>query len=343
MRHKKKLRIALIFGGTSQEREISLKSGKNVAENLSKKKYDVTPVEISEKGQWLISSPTIKQIEKLGYTKKISSNREIVPIDKNSQGKIDVAFLALHGPGGEDGTIQGVLQSLGVKYTGSGILASALAMDKAKTKRVVASEGILVAPHVILNSEEYRKNSKKYLNKLHGKLVIKPNRIGSSLGVTIAKSKKEIKAGIRRAFEHDSEILIEEYLSGRELTVPVLGNQKLQALPVIEILPKRGSEFFDFRAKYNPDYSDEIVPAHIPRSLAKNLQERAVLIHKLLGCRGVSRSDFIVKDNGQIYFLEINTIPGMTANSLTPKSAKAAGISYPQFLDKLIGLALDKE
>jgi D-alanine-D-alanine ligase len=340
---KKKLKVALIFGGASEEREVSLQSGRNVAQNLDPKKYELIPVEISKNGQWLIDSSTIKQIEERVQTKKISSNQAIVPIDKNSHSQIDVAFLVLHGPGGEDGTIQGVLESLGAKYTGSGVLASALAMDKARTKRLVASEGVMVAPHIILNREDYRKDPKKYLSKLKGKLVIKPNRIGSSLGVTITDQKDEIKAGIDRAFKHDNEIMIEEYLSGRELTVPVLGNKKLQALPVIEIVPKGGSKFFDYRAKYDANFSDEIVPAPIPKNLAKTLQRTALLVHKLLGCRGVSRSDFIVTPKGQIYFLEINTIPGMTANSLVPKSAAAVGISYAQLLDKLIDLALNKE
>lgn len=340
---KKKLRIALVFGGTSQEREVSLSSGKNVAMYLNPKKYDIVPVEISREGKWLIESSTIKQIQSSTATTKPSSNRAIVPIDKNSVSKIDLAFLVLHGPGGEDGTIQGMLESLGVRYTGSGVLASALAMDKAKTKRLVASEGVLVAPHIIISKIDYKKNPKKYLSKLRGKLVVKPNQLGSSIGMTISNNKRQIKLGIEQAFKHDNEVMIEAFISGRELTVPVLGNKKLQALPVIEIVPKGGSEFFDFRAKYNPDFSDEIVPAPITQSLAKKLQATAVLIHGLLGCRGVTRSDFIVTPKGEIYFLEINTIPGMTSNSLVPKSAKAAGISYSQLLDKVIQLALNKE
>ncbi len=340
---KKKLRVALIFGGTSKEREVSLISGKNVAMYLNPKKYDIIPVEISIDGKWLVDSPTIKQIAGQVKTQKVSSNRAIVPIDKNSVGKIDLAFLALHGPGGEDGTVQGMLDLLKIPYTFSGTLASALAMDKAKTKRLVASDGILVAPHIIITKSNYQKNPKKYLSKIRGKIVIKPIRIGSSFGVTITDKKDEIRKGIDAAFEHDEEIMIEPYLSGRELTVPVLGNKNPKALPVIEIVPKNGSEFFDFKAKYYTEYRDEIVPAPIAQSLAKKLQGIAVLVHELLGCRGVSRSDFIVSKAGQIYFLEINTIPGLTATSLVPQSAAAAGISYSQFLDRLIQLALDKE
>ena len=339
---KKKLKVALIFGGTSQEREVSLASGKTVAHSLNKSKYDLIPVEISSDGKWLISSGTIKQIEADTKTQKVPSNRAVVPIDPGSVSKVDVAFLALHGPGGEDGTIQGILESLGIKYTGSGVLASALAMDKAKTKRMVASEGILVAPHIILTKSEYKKNPKKYISKLHGKIVIKPNQIGSSIGVTISADKNEIKKGIKSAFKHDSSVIIEPFIKGREFTVPILGNNNPEALPVIEIVPKI-SEFFDFRAKYETDGTDEIVPAPIDKALASQLQQIALDVHILLGCRGVTRSDFIVTEKGQIYFLEINTIPGMTENSLVPKAARVVGMSYTQLLDKLIDLALDKK
>lgn len=343
MKKKKKLRVAVIFGGTSQEREVSLISGRNVAANLNSKKYDIVPVEISMEGKWLTASDTIKQIEAETKIRSASSNREIVPLDKNMHSKVDLAFLALHGPGGEDGTVQGMLELLKIPYTFSGVLASALAMDKAKTKRLVASEGVLVAPHVMIKKVDYEKNSKKYLNKIRGKVVIKPNRIGSSFGITITAGKAAVKKAIEQAFLHDEEVMIEAYLSGREFTVPVLGNKKLRALPVIEIVPKNGSEFFDFQAKYDTAFRDEIVPAPISKSLTKSLQEIALLVHELLGCRGVSRSDFIVTDKGQIYFLEINTIPGLTSASLVPQSADAAGIPYSKFLDKLINLALDKE
>ncbi len=318
MAKKKKLRVALIFGGTSQEREVSLISGKNVAQYLDKKKYITEKIEVTKESSWIA-----KNIKKLL--------------------KSDVAFLALHGPGGEDGTVQGMLDLLKIPYTFSGMLASALAMDKAKTKRLVSSEGLLVAPHLLIKKNEYNKISKKYLAEIRGKVVIKPNRIGSSFGVTITSDKQAIKKGVELAFKHDDEVMIEDYVSGKEFTVPVLGNKKLQALPVIEIVPKNGSEFFDFKAKYYTEYRDEIVPARISNSLAKKLQEIAVKIHDLLGCRGVSRSDFIVTNKGQIYFLEINTIPGLTETSLVPQSAAVAGMSYSQFLDKLIQLALEKE
>ncbi|MBX4191572.1 MAG: D-alanine--D-alanine ligase [Candidatus Doudnabacteria bacterium] len=310
----KKLRIALFFGGTSKEREVSLISGKSVAEKLDPEKYDVTPVEVKVDGSWDLPKDT------------------------------DVAFLALHGPGGEDGTVQHKLDELKIPYTFSGATASALAMDKNKTKQIVAKNGVLVAPQVEINKNDYEKDPESFLKQISGTVVIKPNRIGSSYGVTISDSPDEIKIAIDKAFEHGDDILIEKYIAGKEFTVPVMGNKKLSALPVIEIVPKNGSKFFDFKAKYEEEFRDEIVPARILPELTLQLQNEAIKIHKLIGCRGVSRSDFIVTDTDkEIYFLEINTIPGMTGASLVPKSAAAAGMSYSQFLDKVIDLALDKE
>lgn len=343
MTKHRKLRIALFFGGTSQEREVSLLSGKNVASNLDKHKYEVVPVEIATDGKWLTSSDAIKEIAAKSETKLLSDTQGIVPTEKNPETGIDVAFLALHGPGGEDGSVQGMLEVLKIPYTFSGVQASALAMDKNKTKRVVASEGILVAPQVIIQKSEYEREPENFLSQINGKVVIKPNRIGSSYGITITDDSTQIKKAIDLAFEHDTEVLVEKYISGKEFTVPVLGNKKLQALPVIEIVPKNGSTFFDFKAKYDERYREEIVPAPITQELAKSLQDVALRIHQLLGCRGVSRTDFIVTDSGEIYFLEINTIPGLTNASLVPQSAAVAGMSYSQFLDKLIDLALDKE
>jgi D-alanine-D-alanine ligase len=312
------LRIALIYGGTSEERKVSLESAKNVTKILEKK-YELIPMEVAKDGKWL------------GKLYEVYES-------------IDLAFLVLHGPGGEDGTVQGVLELLGVKYTCSGVLASALAMDKRMTKRLVSHAGVVVASDVYITKDEYAKHHVKYLKQLgEGTVVVKPNRIGSSVGVTISNKPAEIKKGIALALEQDESILVEQYIEGREFTVPVLGNTDLKALPVIEIVPKGGSKFFDFRAKYDSNYSDEIVPAQIPKELAKELQEIALKVHSLLKCRGVTRSDFIVTKNNEIYFLEINTIPGMTSNSLVPKSAAAAGIIFPKLLDRLIDLALNKE
>ncbi len=337
----KKLRIGLFFGGTSQEREVSLISGKMVAKHLDPAKYEVIPVEVAQDGKWLTNSETIKEIAGQDL-KPLPENAGLVSTQNNPQTGIDVAFLALHGPGGEDGSVQGMLEVLKIPYTFSGVQASALAMDKNKTKRLVTTAGIRVPSQTMIVKSEYQKDPSSFLKQITGKVVIKPNRIGSSFGVTITSDPEEVKKAIDLAFEHDTEVLVEQYISGTELTVPVLGNQEPQALPVIEIVPKNGSTYFDFKAKYFEEYRDEIVPARISPELTQKLQELSVVVHKLLGCRGVTRSDFIVTEQGEIYFLEINTIPGLTNTSLVPQSAAVVGMSYPQFLDKIIDLALEK-
>lgn len=338
---KKKLRVALFFGGKSGEREVSLRSAQSIAEHLNSGKYEVVPVEVTKAGKFLLESETIRQIGKRVETKKIKS-RELIPFEKNSTGKIDVALLALHGPGGEDGTIQGMLELLGIPYTDSGVLASALAMDKARTKRLVSSAGVPVLPHIAFSKAEYKKNKTALLSKLKGKVVVKPNDIGSSLGVGIAQGGREIERAIKSAFVYSGEIMIEPFLDGREITVPVLGNETAAALPAIEIIPWKKSKFYDYKAKYMRGGSEHVIPAKLTAAREREVKDLSVTVHQLVGCRGVTRVDFILDKKGRFYFLEINTIPGMTATSLVPQSAAAAGISYSKLLDILIRLAFEK-
>ncbi|MBX4186828.1 MAG: D-alanine--D-alanine ligase [Candidatus Doudnabacteria bacterium] len=312
----KKLKIALIFGGTSQEREVSLMSAKTILQTLDKSKYAVTPVEVSRTNNWL------QQIEKIHK-------------------KIDVAFLALHGPGGEDGTIQGVLDLLGVKYTCSGVLASAAAMDKQITKKLVVSGGMPVLPDVLVNKETFKKH-KNQLSKILGMVVVKPNRLGSSIGVNIV-SGNSIAQAVGKALLQSEDVIIEPFIEGREITVPVWGNQKLQALPVVEIVPWDKSQFYDYAAKYTNGGSNHIIPAPLSKQQTAHVQELAIMAHHVLGCRGITRSDFILDQKNNFWFLETNTIPGMTPTSLAPQSAQAAGFDFRNFLDKLIQLALNKE
>jgi D-alanine-D-alanine ligase len=338
---KKKLKVALIFGGTSEEREISLRTGFTMAGNLDPKKYEVIPIEISRDGKWLTSSETIKQIGKARPVKKVTT-REIVPVNKKDRAKIEVALLGMHGPGGEDGTIQGLLELFKIPYTCSGVLASSLAMDKIRTKTFIAGIGAKVAPALLVYKSDYKTKKQSYLKQIKGKVVVKPNRIGSSLGINIVSGRADIDKAIQKAFKHDNQVLVEKFIKGTELTVPVLGNSKPLALPVIEIVPII-SNFFDYKAKYAEGGTDEIVPARISKKLTKELQSLALKIHLALGCRGLTRSDFIVDKKGDIYFLEINTIPGLTPASLVPKSAAVAGISYSKLLDILIKLAQKNE
>jgi len=310
----KKIRLAVLMGGTSSERDISLISGKEVVKALNKDKYDIK-----------VYDPATDLI-------KLAQDKD----------QIDVAFPVLHGPGGEDGTIQGFLELLELPYVGSKVLASALAMDKEMTKKVYNQEGIPTPKSITLY-----KFDKINLDKIKVPCVVKPVSQGSSVGTSIVKSKDGLKKAIDEAFKFEDRIMVEDYIEGMEITVSILGNKKPIALPVIEIIPPEG-EFFNRQVKYN-GATQEIVPARLSKQLTKYAQDIGIKVHQVLGCRGFSRTDIIIQTSSSklqtpnLYVLETNTIPGMTRESLFPKAAKAAGISFPKLLDRLIGLALDSK
>jgi len=294
----KRKKIAVIFGGVSGEREVSINGGRAVMDGLDKEKYEISSYDFpSDLEKFLSEYKTI-----------------------------DVVLPILHGKIGEDGVIQGFFETLGVKYAFSGVYASALAMNKKATKTILKDCGVLVP-------EEYA------LNKLKFPLVIKPNCDGSSIGVYIVKNKKEFEEKIKEAKKVSPDLIFEQFIEGREITVGILGNQNPEALPAMEIKPK--NSFFDYESKYTEGMAEEVFLEEPDRELEKKIQEIGLKVHKILGCRGISRSDFIVDKKGNIYFLEVNTIPGQTATSLVPQAAKKAGYSYLQFLDKIIELALE--
>lgn len=311
----KKLRVAIVMGGFSNERKISLFSGKNIADNLDSKKYLIKIYDLKKEFDNFFSDA--------------------------EQKKFDIVFIALHGKYGEDGTIQRLLELLKIPYTGSGVLASALGMNKVMSKKIFIQENINTPEYIFFNKQEYFSSKKILFKKIKARLnfpcVVKPCGGGSSIGVNIAKNFKDLKESIKKAFKEDNELIIEKYILGKEISVPLIGNNELQVLPIIEIRSKK--HFFDYQAKYDSKNCEEITPAEISKNLAKKVQEIAKKVHLSLGCRGFSRVDMILNEN-KIYVLEINTIPGMTKNSLLPKSARAAGISFPKLLDKIIKLAL---
>jgi len=308
----KRLRVALIAGGISGEREVSLKSGDAVEKALDRKKYEV----------------------------KRYDPREDLGLLLKDGGNIDLALILLHGRYGEDGSMQGLLDLLGIPYVGSGILGSAMAMNKRIAKSVFRTEGLLVADDVLLyRGEPY--SSDQILERLGASTVVKPASEGSSIGVTICHSKKELLKGIDTAFHHDEEVLVERFVNGKEMTCCVLGNKSLEALPVIEIVPNPQYTFFDYQAKYTPGATREICPARISRDETEAVQSCAVRAHRALQCRDWSRTDMILHE-GKVYVLEINTIPGMTETSLVPLAASTAGMTFSQLVDRLIGLCLER-
>ena len=252
---------------------------------------------------------------------------------------MDVAFILLHGLYGEDGTIQGFLDLLGLPYQGSGVLGSAVAMDKNLAKTLYKESGLPVPDWEMAVPEDIEKPG-RLLDKLSLPLIIKPVRQGSSLGMSIAHNKTELAAGIKTAFDFDKEVMVEQYVKGREITVGVLGNAKLTPLPLVEIIPGDEFTFFDYTAKYRAGASIEICPADLPDALTAKAQQYAVTAHQALKLRGYSRTDMMIKGD-DLLLLETNTIPGMTPTSLLPQAAAAAGLSFAALLDRLIELALE--
>jgi D-alanine-D-alanine ligase len=304
-----KIKIAVLMGGKSPEYDVSLISGGEIINNLNKKKYTATPIIINKNGG-------------MSWISKVRHQ--------------DVVFIAMHGPYGEDGTIQGFLETAGVKYTGSDVLASAVGMDKIMFRKVMTAEGIPIPKYTVVDGKY---SVSGILKLIKGPWFIKPSAQGSSVGASIARNIIELEKSIGLASKYGNAVLIDEYITGREFTCSILGNKKPVALPVVEIRPRK-SNFFDYSSKYTDSGAEEIVPAKIPHVLAGKLQNLALRIYKIVGCKGFSRVDFIVRKDGSPVVLEINTIPGLTPKSLFPKAASAAGYTYSQLLDKLINLSL---
>ncbi len=330
----KKIKVALICGGFSNEREISLKSGAQIAQSLDSKRYDISLIEIAEDGRWLLSSNS-KQLKE-GTSKALTVFPRDTAISQNDLRGTDVAFLALHGYFGEDGKIQSILELLRIPYTSSGVMASAIAMNKAKTSELAALAGVVV-PAFTLTTSVDTKSTAGY------PCVVKPNESGSSVGISLVEKESDLKSALENALAESKEAIIQQYIPGRELTCGIMGNTgrtELLALPPIEIVA--ANKFFDYEAKYTSAKTQEICPAQVPEAITRAVQESAKKVHALFGCDGLSRSDFILDTNNKLHFLEINTIPGMTEASLAPREAKALGWSFSEFLDKIIELALEK-
>ena len=306
-----KLKVALLSGGISSEREVSIKSGNHVYEALDKAKYDVARYDpAADLGKLLADASGI-----------------------------DVAFIVLHGPYGEDGTAQGLLDLLHIPYQGSGVLGSALAIDKWSSKRLYKEAGLPMPPfEVFVRGRVY--DPEALAGKPGFPLVVKPRYGGSSIGTSIVQTLQQLPAAIDMAFEYGPHVILEAYLQGTEITGGVLGNDDLQLLPIVEVIPESGYAFFDYEAKYREGATREICPAPISQAISERAQSYAAAAHRALCCRGYSRTDMIIHDE-TVYVLETNTIPGMTPVSLFPLAAKTAGISFSQLLDRLIELALE--
>ena len=362
-----RIRVGVLAGGASSERGISLATGVEIAAHLDAGRYDVTLIDPlalmagnaalsdEQRAHALALAEHSGVIEELperdrrelpaalqerivsGSTNLVGANSALVPAGKE-RGRLDVVFVAIHGQWGEDGTIQGMLELLGIPYVGSGVLASALAMDKVMALKVLAASGIDVPRGFVVTAQD-RDTARARAETLGYPLVTKPVRQGSSVGVVMVDGPDDLIPAIEQGLALDDRVLVEERVIGTELTVGVIGNGAgLRALPVIEIATR--AEFFDYRAKYDPALTDEICPARISDELAARVQQIALDAHNSLGCRDLSRTDMIATAQGRVVALEVNTIPGMTANSLLPKAAKVAGIDFGALCGMLIEAAL---
>ena len=323
----KLLRVGILIGGPSSEHEVSLNTGQNVLENLDKTKYEPIAIKISKTGRWFLGGKLITQIDALkGH---------------------DIVFNALHGTFGEDGKVQGILEHAGLRYTGSGIAGSAIAMDKFHSREIFKLAGLNTLKTLKLKKgENYMAQASFFVNKIVKlPVVVKPCSNGSSVGVQIVEDLNKLEKAVAVAFKLDRYVLVEEFIKGRELTCGVLenfGGEPVAALPVTEIIPVKNHKFFNYDAKYKTGHSNEITPAPLEEVITKKAQDIAIRAHQVLGCSGYSRTDMILKNgNGTIYVLETNTLPGLTKNSLLPKAASVAGLTLSQLLDKIIDSSLD--
>ena len=337
-----------MMGGFSSERGVSLSTGKQILEALDKDRYETIGVDAAmlpgSKMRCLPGSDDeVKAITDAG--KALASSSKLVSIQETTNGssmRPDVVLIALHGRYGEDGTVQGMLELLGLPYTGSGVLASALAMDKSMAKKVMKADGISVpesVDFVCIDGKWDETAISEDVARIGYPVMVKPSRQGSTIGMTKVNAADELNNAIKQAAVYDRQIIVEKFVQGIELTVGVLGNDNPFALPVVEIVPAK--EFYDFEAKYTPGATEEIVPARITEEATARAQKLALAAHRSLGCRGVSRVD-IIADSEAMYVLEVNTIPGMTPTSLLPTAAAAAGIPFGKLLDMLIDFALEE-
>ncbi|MCW3054588.1 MAG: D-alanine--D-alanine ligase [Chthonomonadales bacterium] len=348
----RRLRVAVLMGGTSSERPISLKTGSMIVQSLDPARYEVVSIDTQDVLRLQGSGPAQIAPAAAGATEEVSAAVAATPagtepLDHPAQSRLsappDVVFIALHGKGGEDGTVQGMLELMGLPYTGSGVLASALAMDKAMTKRLFRSAGIPVIEDIQVRRGEETDGAALIAQvqaRLGFPVFVKPNAEGSSFGGRKVETAEELLPAVTNALTYDPKVIIERYVQGVEITVGVLGNAhgELLPLPVIEIVPK--SAFYDFESKYADGGSEHIIPARLSAAVTESAHALALQCHNLLGCRGMSRTDMLVVGE-TLSVLEVNTIPGMTPTSLLPQAAAHIGISFPQLLDRFLTSALE--
>lgn len=355
--YPQKIKVGVIFGGRSGEHEVSLESARSVMQALDRDKYDVIPIGIDKHGRWL-SGDVMAALTGGGTGQPAAllpdpQSSALLQVDQpeahtavlSQVAQLDVIFPVLHGPYGEDGTVQGLLELANLPYVGAGVVGSAVGMDKAMFKYVMTANGLPVLPWQFVLQSEWQEQETAVLERIETALAYpvftKPANLGSSVGISKCHNRAELSAGLQEAAAYDRRIVVEQGIDARELEIAVLGNDKPIASIVGEVRPRR--EFYDYVAKYVSDDSDLFIPADIPPETAVAAQELAIRAYKAIDCAGLGRADMLLDTHtGNLYVNEINTIPGFTRISMYPKLWEASGLSYPELLDKLIELALER-
>lgn len=350
----KKIKVGIIFGGKSAEHEISLQSAKNIFQAIDKNKFEVFLIGINKNGQWFLNehsqfllntdNPKLIALNQSNQPVTLIPNKQsanLVHLSGTTQTTIlDVAFPVLHGPYGEDGTIQGLLKLTNIPFVGCSVLGSAIGMDKDVAKRLLRDAGVSVAKFVVLNQNENAKFA-KIKKQLGLPLFIKPANLGSSVGISKVSTQKEFEEGIKQAFQYDNKIIIEENITGREIECSVLGNENPKASLPGEVVTQH--QFYTYEAKYiDENGAVLIIPAKLSKKIVQEIQKVAILTFKTLCCEGMARVDMFLKENGDVVVNEINTIPGFTKISMYPKLWEASGISYTKLITRLINLSIDR-
>lgn len=351
-----RLKVVVLFGGRSGEHEVSLHSAKSVLQAIDKESYIVQSIGISKMGQWywgidpenvlkgdfpaVEESTLVTLVHDPGDPRFIALDGSVLP----NEGRFDIIFPVLHGPYGEDGTLQGLLEIADVPYVGSGVLGSSLGMDKDRMKAVFEHAGLRLAKYITLLRSEFRNSPGQCLTSIEKEVgypcFIKPANLGSSVGISKVRNRGELLEALNIAAVYDRKIIIEENVTGREIEVSVLGNENPQASLPGEILPAK--EFYDYEAKYQNVGSRLLIPADLQASVIQELQEKAVIAFQAVDAAGLSRVDFFVTAQNEVIINEINTMPGFTTISMYPKLWEESGINYPELIDRLITLAFER-
>ncbi|MFL6268487.1 MAG: D-alanine--D-alanine ligase family protein [Actinomycetes bacterium] len=342
-----RIRLAILYGGRSAEHQVSVVSARSVMEALDPDRFEVVPIAITRAGAWLLPdrSPLELTASDGALPEVEAAGTELAVRPEQGVGGVDVVFPILHGPFGEDGTVQGLFELADLPYVGSGVLASALAMDKVMAKVVLAQAGLPQAPYLVVPERDWRADPDRVAAEVGGRLAYpvftKPARLGSSIGISKVKTPDELASGLATAFAHDNKALVEQGIAARELECGVLGNDAPEASVVGEVVP--GHEFYDFEAKYLDESLKLEIPAPVPGAVRDRVRELSLRAFQALDCEGFARVDFFYEEaTGRVLLNEVNTIPGFTPKSMFPMLWAASGLSYPDLVARLVDLAVER-